>query len=117
MPEIGGRIRDCSATPATDFDAYRFTPTTVPGADENVGYVANLSPTNFPQFLPRVGSCQMARVAAVVLRACAIVSNPGADAPGGRFGQDTRLQALTRAQLEPLVARARALQEVPPGSG
>jgi protein kinase-like protein len=110
MQEIRGRIRDCSATPPTDFVAYRFSVNTVPGADENVGYIANFPSTNFPQYPPQVGSCQMARVDAVVLRACAIVSNPSADSAGGRFAQDARLQTLTRAQLEPLVARARALQ-------
>lgn len=110
MQEIRGRIRDCSAKLPTDFVAYRFSANTVPGADENVGYIANFPSTNFPQYPPQVGSCQMARVDAVVLRACAIVSNPSADSPSGRFAQDARLQILTRAQLEPLVARARALQ-------
>jgi serine/threonine protein kinase len=110
MSEIRGRIRDCNAKPPTDFVAYRFSANTIPGADENVGYIANFPSTNFPQYPPQVGSCQMARVAAVVLRACAIVSNPSADSPSGRFAQDDRLQTLTRAQLEPLVARARALQ-------
>jgi hypothetical protein len=110
MQEIRSRIRDCTAKPPTDFAAYRFSANTIPGADENVGYIANFPSTNFPQYPPQVGSCQMARVDAVVLRACAIVSNPSADSPSGRFAQDTRLQTLTRAQLEPLVARARALQ-------
>lgn len=114
MSQIRSRIGDCRTEVPIGFTAVRFSNNTVAGADENVGYIANLPPaTNFAQFPLQVGSCEFARVNAIVVRACALVTNEPAD---NLFGfdstdaEDNRLRATTRALLEPLIDEARRQQ-------
>jgi hypothetical protein len=114
MSQIRGRIGDCRTEVPVGFTAVRFSNNTVSGADEHVGYIANLPPaTNFAQFPLQVGSCEFARVSAIVVRACALVSNESADIlPGfdSTDAEDNRLRATTRALLEPLIVEARRQQ-------
>ncbi|TQM43784.1 serine/threonine-protein kinase [Pseudonocardia cypriaca] len=114
MSQIRSRIGDCRTEVPVGFTTVRFSNNTLSGADEHVGYIANLPPTtNFAQFPPQVGSCEFARVDAIVVRACALVSNervnilPGFDSTDA---EDNRLRSTTRALLEPLIDEARRQQ-------
>ncbi|GAA3249844.1 hypothetical protein GCM10017691_61180 [Pseudonocardia petroleophila] len=112
MREIRGRIGDCRTDIPPGFTDWRFTDNTVTGADETVGYIANQEPdATFPEFPTRVGACDFARVGAVVIRACTLISNtPNALGATSTLAQDDTLRARNREILEPLVARARELR-------
>jgi hypothetical protein len=87
------------------FTALRFSLTEIPTADETVGYTFELPPVRgLSETPPEIGSCEIARVGAVVVRACALISN-------NRLPQDTALAGITRGMLEPVLQQARALQE------
>ena len=65
---------------------------------------------NLPGVPPQVGACEMARVHAIVVRACALVSNETANPADDSLVQDSALNTTTRAMLEPLLAEARLRQ-------
>jgi hypothetical protein len=52
---------------------------------------------------PEIGSCEIARVDAVVVRACALINNDPRP-------QDTALAGITRGMLESVLQQARAAQ-------
>ena len=76
---------------------------------EAVGYAVDLLPNeDFPDFPPQVVACDFARVDALVIRACALVSS--ALGGEGTSGRDGDLRVINRSVLEPMIARARELQ-------
>ena len=86
------------------FTTLRFSLTEVPDADETVGYTFELPPVwNLPNTPPPIASCEIARVDAVVVRACAQISN-------NQVPQDIALAGITRGMLEPVLKQARARQ-------
>ena len=112
MREIRERIGGCRAPVPPSFTAWRFSGNRITGADENVGFVANLPPDpGLPGRRPQVAACEIARVGALVIRGCALVSDTSARAgPGTEVSQDDALLTINRETVEPIVARARALQ-------
>jgi hypothetical protein len=85
------------------FTPLRFGLTEIPAADETLGYTFELPPVRgLSETPPEIGSCEIARVDAVVVRACALISN-------GLLPQDTLLAGVARGRLEPVLQQARAL--------
>jgi hypothetical protein len=102
--EVRERIGDCRARVPAAFTALRFSLTEIPSADETVGYTFELPPVRgLSGTPPEIGSCEIARVDAVVVRACALISN-------NRLPRDTALAGITRGMLEPVLEQARARQ-------
>jgi hypothetical protein len=102
--ELRERIGDCRTRVPAAFTALRFSLTEIPTADETVGYTFELPPVRgLSATPPEIGSCEIARVDAVVVRACALISN-------NRLPQDTALAGITRGMLEPVLQQARAAQ-------
>jgi hypothetical protein len=102
--ELRARIGDCRTRVPAAFTALRFSLTEIRAADETVGYTFELPPVRgLSATPPEIGSCEIARVDAVVVRACALISN-------NRLPQDTALAGITRGMLEPVLQQARAAQ-------
>lgn len=109
MTQLRGRIGTCRTHIPPQFTAIRFTGNAVPGADETVGWISDLPvPVDFPHFPPQVGACEFARVEAMVLRACKLITK--GSAAEGAHSRDDELRSATREMLAPLVTRARSLQ-------
>jgi hypothetical protein len=106
--ELRERIGDCRTRVPAAFTALRFSLTEIPAADETVGYTFELPPVRgLPETPPEIGSCEIARVDAVVVRACALISN----SQDPSRPQDIALAGITRGMLEPVLQQARALQQ------
>lgn len=110
VQEIRGRIGACRTDVPPDFTTWRFSDNSVPDADESVGYAANL--VQDQNYQPQVAACDFARVEALIVRSCSIVTNtpPTFLTPDNTFNRDGDLQAANREMLAPMIARARELQ-------
>ena len=108
--ELRGRIGGCRTKVPVGFTALRFSGNAIPDADETVGYVFEMPPIKaLPRTPPEIGSCEIARLDAVVVRACALISN-NRDPSNP---QDGVLRGITRGMIEPVLRQAAVRQDRP----
>lgn len=104
------RIGACRTAVPPDYTRWTLSPHAVPGVDEQASFLGlRPVPPAYPEFPPQVLGCTVARVDAVVLRACANVTS----APGDLdpiTGAGRRVAEQIRGLLAPVVTRARELQ-------
>ncbi|WP_232666361.1 serine/threonine-protein kinase [Pseudonocardia sp. TRM90224] len=109
LTQLRGRIGECRTKVPPQYTAVRFSNNTVAGADEIVGFIADLPvDKDFAHFPPQVVACDFARVDAVVMRGCALITRGSATEPAN-VGDSTAM-ARTRDMLAPLIRLARTQQ-------
>jgi hypothetical protein len=113
MPEIRERIGDCRTDVPAGVTDWRFTGTEVP-APRRSSVIRSTSPQpDYPTFQSSVAACDLARAGAVVVHACALATTESpVDGRSSTLSRGSDLRVLNRNVLDPLIARARELEDL-----